>query len=191
MIDRKARSEMSNVIREYMAEEVSAFQLDDELDRIAQATLDGTVKFVNKLMWYHYDDCKDHKIVATKWEWDYFNRLLLLLESEAEADFVKVRSSWRAEWLDFFHREKPSAAELAITPFPSISSLLSLRRGVEHFVRIRYPRKIAGRRIRNVVLEKILWIPWTVVSLIISPCVLLIRMLRRSHLEPQIKMPQQ
>jgi hypothetical protein len=30
--------------------------------------------------------------------------------------------------------------------------------------------------------EKILWIPWTAVWLICSPFVLIIRMLRRSHL---------
>ena len=142
MIDRKARSEMCKAIRDYMAEGISAFELDDSLDCIAHDSRDSTVKFVTKLMWFHYDDCKDHKIVASKQEWDYFNRLLLLLESEAEADFVRVRTSWRAEWLDFFHSEKPSAAELAVTPFPSISSLLSLRREMKHFVRTRYPRRI-------------------------------------------------
>jgi hypothetical protein len=182
---------MSKAIRDYMAERIGAFELADSLHSTARATHDATVKFVHNLMWFHYDDCKDHKVVASKQEWDYFNRLLLLLESEAEVDFVRTRNSWRAEWRSFFHREKPSAAELAITPFPSISSLATLRRSVKQFVRSRYPRHIAGRRIRNVSVEKVLWIPWTVVWLVCRPFVLAIRMLRRSHLEPQIKMPRQ
>ena len=189
MIDRQARTEMCKVIRDYMAERIGALELGDELHCIAHATQDGTVKFVNKLMWYHYDDCKDHKIVASKQRWDYFNRLLLLLESEAEGDFVRVRSSWRAEWHRFFHGEKPTAAEIAVTPFPSISSLLAIRRSVEHFVRARYPKKIAGRRIRNFFVEGVLWIPWTIVRLINSPVFLLIQLLRPSYLEPRIRIP--
>jgi hypothetical protein len=35
-------------------------------------------------LWYHYDDCQDHKVVASKEEWDYFQRLLLILKSDAE-----------------------------------------------------------------------------------------------------------
>ena len=174
-----------------MAERIGALELGDELHIIAHATQDSTVKFVNRVMWFHYDDCKDHKIVASKQEWDYFNRLLLLLESEAEAEFVRIHTSCRAELRSFFQRGKPSAAELAMTPFPSISSLASLRRSVKQFVRSRFPRHIAGRRIRNIFVEKILWIPWTAVWLICSPFVLIIRMLRRSHLEPRVKMARQ
>src|SRR5579872_3626182 len=54
MIDRKARIEMCKVIRDYMAERIGALEFGDELHCIAHATQDGTVKFVDKLMWYHY-----------------------------------------------------------------------------------------------------------------------------------------
>jgi len=190
MIDRKSRDEMGKAIRNYMAETTGAFELADSLYSIAHDTQDGTVKFVEKVMWFHYDDCKDHKIVASKQEWDYFNRLLLLLESDAEAEFVRSRNSWRSEWRSIFRSEKPSAAEAAITPFPSISSLLSLRRSVKGFARTRYPSKIAGRRIRNILVEGILWIPQRILFPIFSPIVFLIRMLRRSQLVPRIKMPE-
>ena len=123
---------MSKAIRAYMAETITAFQLDEALFTIADATQDGTVKAVAKQMWFHYDDCKDHKIVSSKQTWDYFNRLLLLLESEAEAEFVRTRTSWRAEWHSFFHTKDPSAAEIAIVPFPSISNLLWLRPELKH-----------------------------------------------------------
>lgn len=181
---------MSKAIRDYMAQTITAFQLDDALFRIADATQDGTVKVVAKQMWFHYDDCKDHNIVASKQIWDYFNRLLLLLKSEAEAEFVWTHTSWRAEWTSFFHRDEPSAAEIAIVPFPSISSLLSLRRRVEAFPRRRYPGGIAMRKIRNVYLEKLMLIPWTVLAFILSPVFLLFRVLRRGHLELRITMPQ-
>ena len=190
MIDRKARDEMGKAIRDYMEERIGAFELHDSLDCIAHETEDGTVKVIGRQIWFHYDDCKDHKIVASKQTWDYFNRLLLLLESEAEAEFVRTRTSWRAEWHSFFHREEPSAAEIAIMPFPSISSLLWLRRRVKVFPRSRYPRGIAKRRIRNFLVEKLMCIPWIVVMFVLSPVVLLFRILRRSHLELRITMPQ-
>jgi hypothetical protein len=42
-------------------------------------------------MWLHYDDFRDHAIVASKREWDHFNRLLLLLASDAE---IQVARRW-------------------------------------------------------------------------------------------------
>ena len=182
---------MSANIRDYMAERITAFELDDALDRLARGSQDRTLNFVRTLMWFHYDDLKNHKVHATKQEWDYFNRFLLLLESEAEADFVRVRSSWRAEWRYFFQRKEPAAADIAVTPFHSISSLLAVRRSVKQFVRTRYPKQIAGRRVRNNFVESIMWIPGSLVMLIISPIFLLIQLLRRSHLEPRVKLPQQ
>jgi hypothetical protein len=49
------------------------------------------VDFVVSSLWYHYDDCKDHLAGLAKEEWDYFQRLILLLESDAEIDFVSQR----------------------------------------------------------------------------------------------------
>jgi hypothetical protein len=181
---------MSKAIRGYMAETITAFQLDRSLFMIADATQDGTVKVVGKQMWFHCDNCKYHKIVASKQTWNYFNRLLLLLESDAEAEFVRTRTSWRAAWHIFFQAEEPSFTELASLPFPSISSLLWLRRKVKVFSRCQYPSGIAKRRIRSVFLEKLLYIPWIVPMLILSPVVLLYRILRCIHLEPRITMPQ-
>jgi hypothetical protein len=58
-------------------------------DRVPAArTKDETVKHVADLLWYHYDDLEDHKVVASKAEWDFFQRLLLILKSDA--DLVEI-----------------------------------------------------------------------------------------------------
>jgi len=191
MIDRQARTEMSDVIREYMAERTSAFELDDALDRLARSTEDGTIKFVRKLMWLHYDDCKDHRIVATKQEWDYFNRLRLLLESDAEGEFVKTRGTWGIGLRNLLREDRPSAAEIAITPFPSISSILSLRRTVEGFTRRRYSQRIAARRMRGPIEETVQWILGAKTMIILFPILFIVLMLPLDQYEPRIKMPNQ
>ena len=94
MIDREARTQMASAVRSYMAEEITAVQLDDFLARASESTEDETIKDTRWAIWYHYDDCKDHKIVALKQQWDYFNRILLLLESDCEIEVDKRRRRW-------------------------------------------------------------------------------------------------
>ncbi|WP_189517308.1 hypothetical protein [Cerasicoccus arenae] len=49
--------------------------------------------------WYFYDDCKDHLINVQKPEWDYLQRSLLILHSDAEfaTDFEEHKYDW--SWL--------------------------------------------------------------------------------------------
>lgn len=75
---------MAAALRSYMNEEITAFAFDERLSAIVEATSDETVQSVRRALWFLYDDCTDHKVVASQEEWDYFNRLLLLLESDAE-----------------------------------------------------------------------------------------------------------
>ena len=91
MIDRNARNEMSEVIERYLAEETTAFQFDDALTRISDKTQDQTVCDVAMDLYFLYDDFRNHKIVASKAEWDYFQRLLLLLKSDGRIEVVKRR----------------------------------------------------------------------------------------------------
>ncbi|MHB0961093.1 MAG: hypothetical protein ACYC0X_21805 [Pirellulaceae bacterium] len=63
-----------------MDEALTAFAFDDEITEIGTATADGTVHFVVDSLWYHYDDCRDHLAGLSKQEWDYFQRLVLLLD---------------------------------------------------------------------------------------------------------------
>lgn len=82
MIDRTARNNLAAWIRRYLDEQIKAFDLDEALDSFRDSD-DSGVRYVARTMWYHYDDCDDHLVVANKQQWDYFQRLLLLLESNS------------------------------------------------------------------------------------------------------------
>lgn len=99
MVDRTSRNQLSDVIRSYMDDQITAFDFDDNLEAIRAATNDKTVRTVVRELWLYYDDCKDHYVVASKKEWDDFNRLLLLLASDAEITGTKVRRIWHSSQL--------------------------------------------------------------------------------------------
>lgn len=47
-------------------------------------------------LWYYYDDIKDHKVCLSKDAWDYHQRILLLLKSDAHVIVEqKRRWTWR------------------------------------------------------------------------------------------------
>jgi len=96
MVDRNAREKMAAAVEDYLSEKTTAFALDDRITEIAARTDDETVKHVAQALWFHYDDCKDHRVVLIKKQWDYFQRLLLLLKSEASIRIQRRRVwSWR------------------------------------------------------------------------------------------------
>jgi hypothetical protein len=94
MFSRYDRDALVEVINRYLEEEITAFRLDEQLSQIAARTKDETVQQVVAFLWYHYDDVADHKVVASKEEWDYLQRLLLLLKSDAEL----VEQTGEKEW---------------------------------------------------------------------------------------------
>jgi hypothetical protein len=94
MFSRFDRDSVVEVINRYLSEEIAAFKLDEALSEIAAKTKDETVKQVVALFWYHYDDVQDHKVVATKEEWDYFQRLLLVLKSDADIVVETGKRKW-------------------------------------------------------------------------------------------------
>src|SRR5438067_2522649 len=92
MLDRPARDKLIGAISEYLNETITAFTFDERITEIA-GTKDKTVRYVIDLLWFHYDDCKDHKVVLTEQEWNYFQRLILLLQSDSD-----VRESCVWHW---------------------------------------------------------------------------------------------
>lgn len=90
-IDRQARDRLAVAIRRYMDEVLAAFAFDEEISGIRASTGDATVHFVADSLWFHYDDCKDHLAGLSRPEWDYFQRLLLLLESDARIEHLYER----------------------------------------------------------------------------------------------------
>ncbi len=230
MVDRDARNQMAQAIRSYMSEEITAFQFDDMLGEIEATSGDETVHFVRKQLWFFYDDCKDHPIAASKEEWDYFNRHLLLLESARELRMASPRWRWGSTNViaaicfvlclpglipsiagGFFYiyalpfgpvsmalfwfnsrreRKTTSLMETALTPFPSVRSLLDARREVSGFTKIKYPGSLAGRRIRSSVDEILMWIPLSIIWCMLAPMALFFQMLPKRDEEIEIRFPE-
>lgn len=93
MIDRAARDEVITTFETYLDDQITAFEFDDRLQIVDSE--DQTVNEIIHAAWFHYDDCKDHKVHLTKPEWDYFQRLLLILRSDAELSASEEkRWSW-------------------------------------------------------------------------------------------------
>ena len=87
MIDQAARKQMADTIRSYLNEEIKSFQFSNALDDIRTQTADATVDLIADILWCFYDDdWLSHKVIASKEEWDYFHRLLLVLESDTELE---------------------------------------------------------------------------------------------------------
>jgi hypothetical protein len=107
MFSRYDRDRLAEVIKRYLNEELTAFKFDEQLSQIAAATKDETVEQVANLFWCHYDDIDDHKVVASKEEWDYFQRLLLILKSEADIVSESGTRNWTV-------RQAVAAGSLAI-----------------------------------------------------------------------------
>jgi hypothetical protein len=93
-LERESRDSLAATIRRFLDGEISAFAFDEALQPFHQST-DPTVRHVTQAAWYHYDDCKDHMAALSKPQWDYFQRLLLLLESDNQIETTTVRHwSW-------------------------------------------------------------------------------------------------
>lgn len=97
VVDRAGRDALAETIRLFLDEQTSAFRFDESLDEFRNSS-DPGVRFVTRAVWYHYDDCDDHVVTLSKDEWDYLQRLLLLLESDCQVAITSVR---RWSWTQF------------------------------------------------------------------------------------------
>lgn len=88
---REDRDELIAILNRYLDEEISAFEFDEQLADLDERTEDETVCSAITSLCFFYDDITDHKVVAGKEAWDFFQRLLLLLKS----DFVLEEQSRR------------------------------------------------------------------------------------------------
>ncbi len=107
VFSRYDRDALVAVINRYLSDDLTAFRLDDALSDLSARTKDQTVKHVADLFWYHYDDIEDHKVIASKEEWDFFQRLLLILKSDADIVEETGERKWTA-------RQAVAAACLAV-----------------------------------------------------------------------------
>lgn len=91
MIDRAARDKTVAVIEAYMNDEIKAFAFDDALCDIVRDTRDEAVREATQVLWYSYDDLKDHLIVTNKEHWNFLHRIILFLRSDTELEKKWVR----------------------------------------------------------------------------------------------------
>lgn len=81
-VDRDARRELAAVIRGFLNDEIKSYDLADRSFGIRSK--DKTVHWCASVLWGFYDDCRTHKVVLGKSEWDYIQRMLLVLEGGGE-----------------------------------------------------------------------------------------------------------
>ena len=96
VFSRYDRDALAEVINRYLTDGLTSFKFDDALSEISTRTKDETVKHVAGLLWSCYDDIEDHKVVASKEEWDFFQRLLLILKSDADIVEETGKRIWTA-----------------------------------------------------------------------------------------------
>lgn len=111
MIDRKARNQLIEAIEWFMDEKTTSWAFDDLIMEIAADSEDKTIDMVAMDLWFLYDDCKNHTIVATKAVWDYLQRVIVLLRSDAE---VSVERGHVWHW-------QQSVAAAALVAFVAIA----------------------------------------------------------------------
>ena len=92
VVDRHSRDRLAVEVRRFLNGETKAFAFDDAIYDIESE--DPTVRSIVYRLWHHYDDCKDHTVSLSKTEWNYFQRLLLILESDRHIDSKACRE-WR------------------------------------------------------------------------------------------------
>ena len=90
-VDRESRDSLVAAINRYLEGETTAFQFDDEIFSIESD--DPTVTHVVCELWYFYDDCKNHRVNLAKEAWDYYQRLILVLQSNAHVE-VSTQRRW-------------------------------------------------------------------------------------------------
>jgi hypothetical protein len=81
-------------LRRFLGGEIRAFELDDSLDEFRDSS-DSAVRQIAIEAWNFYDDFEDHLVCFGKLEWDYFQRLLLLLGSDCGID---IERKWQWSW---------------------------------------------------------------------------------------------
>lgn len=82
MIDHDARERVRQAVDDYLSEVIGSFEFDDRL--FAVDTSDATANFVVDVLWSTYDDIEDHCVCLHQDGWNTVQRLVLLLESNAE-----------------------------------------------------------------------------------------------------------
>jgi hypothetical protein len=94
------RETLAELIRSFLASDITAFAFDEKLDPYRDSD-DPVIYHVVNVVWYHYDDCDDHLVCFSKQQWDYFQRLLLVLSSNCRVE-TEFRRQWSFTFRDIY-----------------------------------------------------------------------------------------
>jgi hypothetical protein len=89
MIDREARNALLAAVDDYLRGAIKTFDFDECL--VSIRTQDKTVRESASLIWRFYDDIIDHPVKLTRPQWNFCQRLRLILKSDAE---LSVHRTW-------------------------------------------------------------------------------------------------
>lgn len=89
MVDREARNELIGAVERYLDGITNNVEFDEEIFDIAERSSDPTIFEVAHALWTQYDDCQIHHADLSKPQWNYFQRLVLVLRSDACIETVR------------------------------------------------------------------------------------------------------
>jgi len=93
-VDRAARDAVGRLIRRFLDRDLTAFAFDEAITPYGDSS-DRVIQCVVGACWYYYDDMTDHYAQLTRKQWDFFQRMLLLLASDwTHVDTVERRRHW-------------------------------------------------------------------------------------------------
>ena len=93
MVDRDARNQLIETIEAFLDDRIKSFDLEERIFDLESD--DPTVNEVIFIVYHFYSDFADHNVRLSKPQWDYLQRLLLVLKSDAKVRSKKVkRWSW-------------------------------------------------------------------------------------------------
>ncbi len=85
MVVIEERNELIQCINEYLDGKIQSFEFDEKLGVFSDSK-DSTVNHIVHELWFFYDDLVDHHVCADKSNWDYWQRLILILASGVEIE---------------------------------------------------------------------------------------------------------
>lgn len=88
------RESLAKAMRSFLNSEITAFEFDDQLELFRDSE-DPIIKFAADVAWCYYDDCHDHLVCLDKQQWDFFQRLLLLLAADCTIE-TSSKQIWSA-----------------------------------------------------------------------------------------------
>jgi hypothetical protein len=97
-VDRPRRDELVQAIDRFLHEEINAFAFDEAIFEIRGKTNDATIHEVADFLYDFYDDFEDHPVVLNRIGWNCFQRIRLLLNSDA-ALVASTQRIWTASQL--------------------------------------------------------------------------------------------